>query len=188
MDFKWTLSRPGIELEFETGSIKEALGLLESEGTQISEVFGVFMGGKPAEQGAPEAPKADEPAKRTRGPNKNKEAVAPPPLPVPTSPPTATTLPPNALAPAIDGGIPPFLQRTAPPLAPLPPATTLAPKVVAALDVRKATSPDGGQALADWLASHGLTVPGASYDEACRALLFIADEKLAAAAAQLGVS
>jgi hypothetical protein len=123
--------------------------------------------------------------------------------------PTTATLPPNELNPApiaaasfaipADGGIPPFLVRTAappvapsatplappPPVAPSaaspPPVGVLGPKVVAALDLLRVGKADGGQALADWLAAAGATVKGATYDEACRAVLMISDEKLTAA-------
>lgn len=218
MDFKWKLSRPGIEVEFETGSIGEAIELLGQEGTQLTEVFGFSMNAHAAAGSEPTtAPAAEEaPAKRGRGPNKPKDpvvAVAPPPMPIPApAAPTTATLPPNALnappppvAPSLaipaDGGIPPFLVRTtegaAPPLpsvpsAPLaptpPPVGVLGPKIVAALDIKKAGSPDGGPMLADWLAACGLTVPGATYDEACQALLFMGDGKLAGVAERLGIA
>lgn len=196
MDFKWTLSRPGIELEFETGSIKEAIGLLEQEGTSISEVFGFNLGGQGHAAEQPQTA-AEEP--KTRKPRTPKEAaVAPAPLPVPT----ATTLPPNALngagdlAPAADGGIPPFLARTpplptssSPPLAPTPPPVgVLGPKVVLALNALKEGKPDDGQALADWLAASGLTIKGANYDAACRVVLMTADEKLKGVAEALKIA
>lgn len=200
MDFKWKLSRPGIELEFETGSIGEAIGLLTDEGTQITEVFGFTMGAKQSTD-APSPEGAETPARRTRGPAKPKqEAVAPPPLPVPAAPVATATLPPNPLGTADDGGIPPGLKRDpvtneapallaapppllpAPPLAPLPPTAppvgVLGPKVVAALELHKEGKQDGGQALADWLASAGLTQKGATYDEACRVVLMTSDSKL----------
>lgn len=216
MDFKWTLSRPGIELEFETGSIREAIGILEQDGSQISEVFGFTMG-------VPAAAPAAEPEPKTRKSRKGADpatAVAPDPLPVPSEAapvppllvapvaPTTATLPPNAFtghpgvpAPALvipaDGGIPPFLQREAapalaalpsPPLAPTPPPVgVLGPKVVAALDIHKLGKADGGQALADWLATAGLTIKGASYDDACRVVLMTSDEKLKGVAERLGV-
>jgi hypothetical protein len=210
MDFKWKLSRPGIELEFETGSIAEAIGLLEEEGTQISTVFGFTMGNaqSTAEQPSGAVEPAAEPAKRGRGKAKPVEAVAPDPLPVPAAAappaPTVTTLPPNALptaapAPAEDNGIPPFLQRVAlppllpsPPTAPVaaptpPPVGVLGPKVVAALELHKLGKEDGGQALADWLHACNLTQKGATYDAACRVVLMTSDEKLAGIAGQLGV-
>jgi hypothetical protein len=207
MDFKWTLSRPGIALEFETGSIKEAIGLLEEEGTQISEVFGFTMGAqKQPEQ--PSAPATDAEPK-TREPRAPKvEAVAPPPLPIPAVAPAAppppavapviTVLPPNQMQPATDDGIPAALKRDAnnelpslpaPPVVPAPPPVgVLGPKVVAALERHREGKPDGGQALADWLAAAGLTIPGKTFDEACRVVLMTSDEKLKAVAEAFGVT
>lgn len=216
MDFKWKLSRPGIELEFETGSISEAIGMLEEEGTKISEVFGFTMG---AARGGAEAEKAPETATppKERKQRAAKEAVAPPPLAVPSTaaaltpptPPTppSATLPPNTLmAIPEDGGIPPGLKRDAnnqapalssPPLAPLPPPPStptpppvgvLGPKVVAALDALAKGKEDGGAALSDWLHASGLTQKGAAYDDACRAVLMMNDEKLKAVAEALKVA
>lgn len=209
MSFKWTLSRPGIELEFETGNIKEAIGLLEEEGTQISEVFGFTMGAHQGEQAAPDATDTKPPRK----PRINKaatEAVAPPPLALPAPAATVTTLPPNALPAApppppsapdtapTTNGIPAFLDRTTapPPVLPSPPTVpsvtpppvgVLGPKVVKALDLIRDGKPDGGAALSDWLAATGLTQKGAAYDDACRAVLMISDEKLKGVADALGV-
>lgn len=161
-------------------------------------------------EAAPGAAEEPATGRKPRGPNKSKavEALAPAPLPVPdapgapvpATPAPSTLLPPNALMPPAapvpaNDGIPPFLDRSnpaavanAPPLAPLapvpvspPPVGVLGPKVVAALDVLRVGKPDGGAALADWLAAAGLTVKGAAYDEACRAVLMISDEKLTAA-------
>lgn len=241
-DFKWKLSRPGIELEFETGSISECIGLLQEEGTQIQTIFGWTPGAGQGQQ--TEAPKADAPAaesaKKPGRPRKAPvEAVAPDPLPVPTAP-TAAAMPmPSPIAPpppaapvapvapppelakqneeaAAGGGIPAYLQAapaapaapaatqaappsppplpvsSSPPIAPIaaapPPVGVLGPKVVAALDKLREGKPDGGQALSDWLADSGLTIKGKSYDDACRAVLMIADEKLKGVAGALGVA
>jgi hypothetical protein len=211
MDFKWKLSRPGIELEFETGSISEAIGMLEEEGTKIAEVFGFTMGSSSQAQsstalatGTVEA----ETAKAPRKPRAAPAAVAPAPMPVPAA---ATTLPPNALNAAptapteADDGIPAALRRApppplvaAPPLAPPlplaptpPPVGLLGPKVVEALNALKAnasaTDPTGQQ-LADWLHASGLTIKGATYDEATRVVLMTSDEKLGAIATALKVA
>lgn len=209
MTFKWRLkkparvqsddfvkvSSPGVIVEFETGSFKEAHGLFQDAESSIRDIFGdsVLSHVDFESPATPETPAEPATTRKPRGPNKTKvEAIAPPPLPVPAPVAPTVTLPPNTLAPAPDDGIPAFLDRTgAPPLAPLPPTAppvgALGPKVVKALDIRKAGSPDDGKALADWLAQHGLTIPGATYDEACRAVLMMSDEKLATAAAQLGV-
>lgn len=213
MDFKWKLSRPGIELEFETGSIGEAIGMLEEEGTKISEVFGFTMGNSAGSTALSSGTVSEPSEPKTRKPRANKDAaaaVAPPPMPVPTeapaAAPTSATLPPNALTIPEDGGIPTFLDRTAaaaaavapppllpsPPVAPLPPSAppvgVLGPKVVKALDILREGKADGGQALSDWLAGAGLTQKGANYDDACRALLMISDEKLKGVAGALGVA
>jgi hypothetical protein len=210
-DFKWKLTRPGIELEFETGSVAECIGLLEQEGTEISKVFGFTMGSTALATGTVSSEAPADKEKKVRKPRTGADpstAVAPDPLPIPGT----TTLPPNTLngpapvAPSLeipaDGGIPPFLARAAdapplapPPLAPAPPAPpapppvgVLGPKVVAALDALKEGKPDGGQALADWLSAAGLTIKGATYDEACRVVLMSSDEKLKAIAEALKIA
>lgn len=206
MDFKWTLSRPGISLEFETGSVKEAIGLLEQEGTAIQDVFGLTMGHAhaAAQEVAGEVATGAEPPKtrKPRGSNKTApEAVAPEPLPVPSQEaplapplptPAATPLPANELA-LNANGVPAFLDASnrAPPLpvAPTPPPVgVLGPKMVAVLDEKAKGAVDGGQALADWLAQCGLTIKGKTFAEACRAVLMISDEKLKPAADILGVA
>lgn len=148
MDFKWKLSRPGIELEFETGSISEAAGLLTDEGSTIAEVFGFTMGTPKVQVEQGTVAEIEKVPRKPRAPKV--EAVAPPPLPIPTATPTATplpippiptatptaTLPPNTLSGAADGGIPAFLDRTKdiappplspPPLLPSPPVAPTAP-------------------------------------------------------------
>lgn len=140
--------------------------------------------------------------------------VAAPPVP-PALVATATTLPPNAMTIPDDGGIPAGLRRDAsnqapalavappppaavapplptlpsPPIVPTspPPVGVLGPKVVKALDLLKEGKPDGGKSLADWLHAAGLTQKDAAYDDACRALLMISDEKLKGVAERLGV-
>ena len=47
---------------------------------------------------------------------------------------------------------------------------------------------DGGQALADWLATSGITVKGATFAEAVTVLRLQADEKLGPIATALGVA
>jgi hypothetical protein len=213
-ELKFTFKRPCLEISGEMGSLAELIGYMQEESATLTTVFGDDMEAVVQRIGGEtkaDAPAAAEPPKTRGRPKKAApEAVAPDPLPVPTQEtapplvPATTVLPPNQLAPApLDttpnaNGVPAFLDRTAPPPLPsapplpaapsLPPVGTLGPKVVAALDERAKGSPDGGQALADWLAGHGLTLKGASYADACRAVLMMRDDKLAAAAAQLGVS
>lgn len=198
MELQFTFKRPCLEISGEVGSLGELIGYMQEQSATLTLAFGDDMelvvqrigGGEQQEAGA-EAPK-----KPGRKPKPAVEAIAPAPLPVPAT----ATLPPNTLNAApvadltipADGGVPPFLARApalAPPLAPPapaapPPVGVLGPKVVAALDALKksggATDPDG-QKLADWLAAAGATIKGVTYDEACRAVLMISDEKLTAA-------
>lgn len=128
--------------------------------------------------------------------------------PIPT-PPTSATLAVPALIPApvvdayaaaarcIDPAMPAFLDRTAAPPAPPPPQVTpplpvappvgvLGPKIVEALQTRVNGGEDP-QAWSKWLAECGLTIAGASFDDACRAVLMISDVRLDGAATQLGI-
>lgn len=229
MTFKWNLtlppfhgmvegvevSRAGIALEFETGSIAEAHGIFQDNGTALSETFGdLLIGravktatsiggtemaftptGKASGEGNKEADEA-APPRRGRGPNKPKpEANAPAPVAIPgaDAPPIAPAAPgPDPLA------IPENLRRTAavaPPVPPAPPAPPAAPptgilagKIIAELDKRATGSADGGQALADWLATSAITIKGATYAEAVTVLRLQADEKLGPIAQALGVA
>lgn len=145
--------------------------------------------------------------------------LAPPLVPVPSSaalavpalipPPTGGVLAvrdqnvlipaPNATVGQIDPAMPAFLDRTAPvappppqatpPLPVAPPVGVLGPKIVEGLQGRAKDALDKGQALADWLADCGLTIKGANFDDACRAVLMISDDKLAASGVvgQLGL-
>lgn len=203
MTFKWTINLPpfqnvadnievthaGITLEFETGSIGEAHGIFSDNGTAIAETFGNLLrnrataidgAGEPiGSGGAAEAPAV----KRGRGPNKPKpEAIAPAPLAIP-----GTEAPPTApVADPLD--IPEALRRL-PPAPPAPPPTgILAGKITAELDKRATGAADGGQALADWLATSGITVKGATFAEAVTVLRLQADEKLGPIAQALGVA
>lgn len=105
--------------------------------------------------------------------------------PVTNAAPAMVAAPPPPL-PALPTAAAPPLAPTAPPGP--PPVGVLGPKIVAALDVLKEGKADGGQALADWLNQMNLTIKGATYDEACRALLMISDEKLKQAAEMLKVA
>jgi hypothetical protein len=213
MVFKWTITRPpfqaridnadvmhpGIETEFETGSIGEAHGIFADNRTELGQMFGAeVMGSASAlalnigESGETETGDQAPAVKRGRGPNKPKpEAVAPAPLAIPgtEAPPTA----PGAAPAIVDDGIPEALRRVpAPPPPPAPPAApptgVLAGKIAAELDKRATGAADGGQALADWLATSGITVKGATYAEAVTVLRLQADEKLGPIATALGVS
>lgn len=138
-----------------------------------------------------------EPDKPRRGrKSKTVEAVAPPPIPVPTQ-----EAPPPAPPAPVDTGIPAFLDRTvavappppmvAPPVpvAPAsPPIGVLAAKVAAEVKRRGEGAADQGAGLVDWLAKAGLCVPGATFQEAVDCVSFLSDEKLGPVANALGVA
>lgn len=195
MVFRWKIVRPpfqaasegvqvmhpSIETEFETGSISEAHGIFSDSATMLGQMFGAeVMGSASALAGSvgeagevSGAPAVEE--RRRRGPNKSKvEAIAPAPLPIPDAPPIAPAMPP----------VPPL----AAPVAVAPPSGVLAGKIIAELERRATGAPDGGQALADWLATSGITVKGATYAEAVDCLRLISDEKLGPVAQALSVA
>lgn len=160
------------------------------DGADIPETIEVSGGEGAGEQTAA----APAPVRRGRKPKAAPEAVAPPPIPVPDAAP-----PPVPAAP-IDTGIPPFLDRTGtaavapPPPAPVapppvvaPPVGVLAGKVVVELKKRGEGAADAGKGLVDWLASAGMVVPGASFQEAIDCVSFLSDEKLAPVAAALQI-
>lgn len=232
MVFNWKISRPafhqaaegvevmhpGIEVEFETGSIAEAHGIFQDSGSALGEMFGAEIIKSASDTAtrieAPSGEPAAAPTRRGRGPNKPKpEAVAPAPLAIPGT--DAPPIAPDAYlkgiqdkVPAVlDDGIPVGLKRDAnnnapaltvapPPVPPAPPALPaaapptgiLAGKITAELDRRATGAADGGQALADWLATSGITVKGATYAEAVTVLRLQADEKLGPIAQALGVA
>jgi hypothetical protein len=196
----------GIEVEFETGSINEAHGIFTDGGTALHEMFGgtimASASNLATEVGADET-NEQTPAKRGRKPKDKSQpdpstANAPEPVAIPGVNAAAAPLAP------IDDGIPEALRRTADPIAPVapppslptsitappaaPPTGVLAGKIAAELDKRATGAADGGQALADWLATSGITVKGATYAEAVTVLRLQADEKLGPIAAALGVS
>jgi hypothetical protein len=197
MVFKITVARQPFAVEFETGSVSEAIGVLQSEGTEFAKLFDINFGGQ-GETPQGDAGTATEAPKARRG-RKPAEASAPPPMPAPGAAPSPPT-PPNALNTAENAnGIPSFLDRTATAAPPPPPAMPSAPpiappvsgpvgiKVIAELDKRAAGSLDNGKSLADWLGQAGLIVPGATYPEAVSVLRMTTDDKLAGVAAALGV-
>lgn len=212
MVFRWKITRPpfhhaaegvdvmqpGIEVEFETGSIGEAHGIYTDNKTALGEMFGaeIVSNATQVAEAASEAPQGDQapPVKRGRGPNKPKpDAVAPAPIAIPgaEAPPTAPVAPetPHPL------DIPEALRRPAavappPPAPPAPPPTgILAGKIIAEMERKGVpTAPDGGQSFADWLATSGIIVKGATYPEAVIALRLQPDEKLGQIAQALGVA
>lgn len=150
-----------------------------------------------AAEAAPEAPKRRGRPKKNQADPATATAPAPVAVPVPNAPPVpapapAPVAPPAPAAPmGFDG--PAFLDRNAPaPIAPAPapaapapaapaPAPTptgpdpLAIKVIEECKRRVQGAADGGKAMADWLASTGVTVQGASFDEAMAVLQFPVD-------------
>jgi hypothetical protein len=210
MVFRWKITRPpfhaqaegvdvmqpGIEVEFETGSIGEAHGIYTDNKTALGEMFGAEIIGN-ATQVAEAASEAKAPGEATteapvkqrgRGPNKPKpEAVAPAPIAIPgaEAPPTAPV--------AADNGLPAFLDRTiaAPPFPaapPAPPTGILAGKIVAQIEQKAAERPDGEKIWTDWLVTSRLIKEKSTYVEAIQALFLMPDEKLGPIAQALGVA
>lgn len=151
MELKVKIARAPLTLEFEAGSLEEAVGILQDSKDKFIEALdlAVEMGGSPeAEAPAVTATTSAEqpaPTGRGRGRKKNQPdpttATAPAPAPVPAAAPAAPTPP---LATADNGnGVPAFLDRKNPdavvnqapaaaaaPPPPMPPAA--APSVVPA--------------------------------------------------------
>jgi hypothetical protein len=215
MTFKIIIQQMPISAEFEVGSLSEAVGILqeqESEIRKLGEIANDLNGGtsgQVGEQGEATNATGETAPKPKRGrPAKGADpatAQAPAPLPIPGANPPPPA--PAADMTSTDGGIPPGLKRdpatnpppaiAAPPLAPpppppapaaAPPSGILAGKIIANLDARKATTPDDGKSLADWLATAGLVVAGSTYDEAINAVRLIPDDKLATVAGLLQVA
>ncbi len=217
MPFTVKLMRSPIGVDFEVGSISEALGILQDNKEKMRELleFSSELGGGQDDtvtttitpSGGSEQT-GEAPAKRGRGKGKAAEtAVAPAPIPVPDAAPPAPPAPaapvdttPNA------NGIPAFLDRTAPAAAPPPPpllpaAPPVAPvaatpafilgnKIADDLQKRLDGSADKGAALQAWLMPHvtAITVPTATIDEVVAVIRFTADDKVAHLAAPLGIS
>lgn len=212
MPFTVKLMRNPIGVEFEVGSVSEALGILQDNKEKFLELlaFSNDLGGGDETVTTTLTPTSGETAadapKRGRGKGKAAaEAVAPAPIAVPGA--AAPPAPPAPAAP-VDAtpnanGIPAFLDRTAaaapppPPLLPAaPPVVPDAPKLVLGnkiaddLQKRLDGSADKGAALQAWLMPTiaGLIVPTATIDEAIAVLRFTADDKVAHLAAPLGIS
>jgi len=194
MTFKITVERLPLRVEFEVGSIAEAVGVLEQEDSQLRKIGSIadeLNGNAPGQDvAAPEAPKKPRgrPAKNTPDPA---TAVAPAPLPVPTAVegleiPAALKRDANNSAPAVAAPPPPPPAPPAPSI--VPPSGILAGKIIADLDKRKAGSADDGAALVTWLASANVVQAGASYDEAVAVVRLMRDEHLAGIATALSVA
>ncbi len=186
MTFRLTVNLDPVSIEFEAGSIGEAVAILTAEESKFAEIAGF---GEKITEPAAETP--DKP-KRGRKPKVDPStASAPPPAPIPAPAPAAAPL-----GAELPNGIPEGLARTAPQPVPTPqpvpppapPAVgELAAKVVANLNTRKAASMDAGAGLVAWLAQSGAVANGATYDEAIAVLSFMKDDQLKNVAQALGV-
>lgn len=203
MTFNVKIVMQPFEVSFEAGSIAEAVSILSDPENEIAKLAALATD---TSEEAPETSSepAAEPKKRGRKAKAAVEAVAPAPIPVPSAPAAPVDTTPGA------SGIPAFLDRTAqapapvavappPPVAPAPvvaapaappppPVGVLGPKVIAELNRRKEGQPDGGAGLIAWVASAGLIVPSATWDEMTACLQFLDDAKLGPVAAGLQIS
>lgn len=203
--------RPALEADVVVGTFGELVTLMQAEESTLLKLFGsdmeVIMTALKGETGTVIAEGAiadvvDGEEKKTRKPRGSNKAVETAAAPAPIAPPAAPTddgipeslrrAPPAPAAPEAAAPPPPPLLPAAPPVAPAapaaPPVGVLAQKVIADLDTRAKNSPDGGAALADWLAQYSIVVKGATYDEAISTVRLTPDEKLTAIAGALGVA
>lgn len=205
-----TLSRPPAQVDFEVGSISEAVGILQSEESALVQLFTIADkmngGGEEAEQVALAAEPKKE--RKTRAP---KEAVAPPPMPVPSaaappSPPVAPVAPTPIDTTEGPNGVPKFLDRSGgapagqplpppapPPLVPAAPNFALGNRVADVLEAKAATAADAGKSLVTWLQHPGLggivrNDPSVTFQEAVAVVRMTTDDRVAVAAGLLQVS
>lgn len=213
---KFEFRRPSLTASGEVGSLAELVGILQDEGSSLVKMFGddmeLVVQSVSQEGQAPETTgdvtTTTEPAKRGRKKNQPDPAAAqaPPPAPIPgAAAPPAPAAPVNTAENA--NGLPAFLDRTtaaAPPPPPLlpaappaaPPVAPAAPpvsgpvgaKIIEIITAKTAGAADGGQSYADWLATAGVTIKGATLAEALSVLRMTTDEKLAGVATALGVT
>lgn len=195
MVFKITVARQPTAVEFEAGSISEAIGVMESESADFTKLFG-FSFTAAHEQEAQGGIESPEPGKKERKPRTPRaEASAPAPLAIPGAP--APPAPPNVTEGA--NGIPAFLDRTASQAPPPPPLMPAAPpiapvsgpvgqKVIAELE-RRGTTDEAKKQIVDWLAmpTVALIVPGSTFAESISCLRLIGDDKLGGVATALGL-
>jgi hypothetical protein len=198
MSFRIIVKQNPGQVEFEVGSVEEAIGILQDKNTSLTNLMTEFSK-LPAEgaQGGGESPAIERKPRKPRNANQPDSTSAQAPAPIPPPAPGAAAPPPS------DGlKIPPFLDRNAqqpaplaPPAPPAPaptpapaPVVKLSDKVIANLKTRAEASPDKGAALAQWLVDSKIVVAGATFVEACAVLQFSKDEQLTPIAAALGVS
>lgn len=190
MTFKWNITRPpfhgvsdgaevtraGIAVEFETGSIGEAYGIFNDNRSALAETFGLLLLNSASElaiaaggtgEETTETQEGEAPKRRGRKPNSEKNQPDP----------STAKAPDPVTIPGVEA----------------PPTGVLAGKIVAVIEQKVATAiaagdANAGQVFADWLATSGVTVKGANYAEAVDVVRFTQDEKLAGIAAALGIT
>lgn len=206
MSFTVKLMRNPLGVEFEVGSVSEALGILQDNKDKFLELlaFSDDLGGGQDEPVTTTLTTEAAPAagRRGRKPKDAAAAVAPAPIPVPGAAPAAV----------VDNGIPDFLDRNknpappapvaaaapppppllpaAPPVVPEAPKFVLGNKIADDLQKRLDGSADKGAALQAWLMPHvtAFAIPTASIEEVISLIRFTADDKVAHLAAPLGIS
>lgn len=200
MTYKVRVRPRDVEIEFETGSISEAVGILQDEANAIGELFAAAPWATSGqEQGTSAPPPVATPAKPGRKPRNAPDpasASAPPPLPVTAPPapaaPPAPPMPPSMAPPTApdDTSIPPFLRRpdAAPPAPPVV-GGRLGPLVKSELDKRATDDAAKGQIVA-WLVQSGvlLGTPVPTWNEATAVLTVATDKELESVAGALGIS
>lgn len=211
MTYKITVARAPFTVEFECGSIGEAVAALTQDKSKLQELFELSdsinddQPGEPAPAGgtAPQSQTSDSapPTRKPRTPkNAAATASAPAPAPIPSAPAAGDGLdippelrrtapaPATAAAPPPPPIMPPAAAPPVAPPAPTPPTSVHAAKIVAELQRRATGAADKGQALADWLASSGVITKGSNFDEAISVIPFTSDEKLTPLLQPLGLS
>lgn len=218
MPFTVKLMRNPIGVEFEVGSVPEALGILQDNKDKFLELlaFAGELGGNgddavtttltPTGGETAAEPAGSKPGRKKKNQPDATTATAPAPLPVPgAAAPPAPPVPVDTTAG--DNGIPKFLDRTAPAAAapPPPPLLPTAPPVAPAaapafilgnkiaddLQKRLDGSADKGDALRAWLMPHVtafVALPTATIDEVIAVIRFTEDVKVAHLATPLGIS
>lgn len=187
MELKVKIARAPLTLEFEAGSLEEAVGIIQDSKDKFIEALdlAVEMGGSPEGSGETPAATAEQPAPTGRGRGRKAKnqpdpttATAPAPAPVPAAAPT-----PPLVTTENANGVPAFLDRKNPdavvnqppaaaaaPPPPMPPAaapsvvpaaappvSTLAPKIIENLKAR-AVDDINKNALVEWLAGPGIAL------------------------------
>jgi hypothetical protein len=208
---KFEFKRPAMSVSGEVGSLSELIGALQEEGSSLTKMFGSDMElmlqslgdttalgtGTVAETNEQTAETTDKKERKPRGPNKPKVEMqppnAPPPIPVDMTP-GANGIPAGLArdpatntAPAMAAAAPPP-PPPPPPAPPVPPSGVLAGKIIPHMEDIASKSPDGGKAWVDWLATSGIVVAGATFEEAMKVIRMQSDDKLKPVADALGIA